>query len=187
MLQAATEDFDVLVKSTRDALTRYVTRLTGSADDAQEIVQEAYLKVFCVLRANPACESPAALLYTAARNLAISRRRHDKVVARSETAITVAEELRTAPATVEQHAGRREQLQHLMLAVNRLPPKCRSVFVLRMIEGLSQQDIAERLGISVSTVEKHLSRGLRLCRAEIRRVRPQSDDSDSIERTGGGT
>ena len=54
-----------------------------------------------------------------------------------------------------------------MLAVNQLPPKCRNVFVLRMIDGLSQRAIGERLGIAVSTVEKHLAKGLRLCKESI--------------------
>lgn len=159
--------FDDFVDDTRVALTAYVNRITGSRDDAQEVVQEAYLKVYCALSSGVQGHQPAALLYTTARNIAISRQRHDTVVARSETAVTVFEELRTARKTTEQQAGRREQLQMLLLAVNKLPPKCRSVFVMRMIEGLSQQAIGERLGIAVSTVEKHLSRGLRLCRSEI--------------------
>ena len=54
-----------------------------------------------------------------------------------------------------------------MIAVNKLPPKCRSVVVLRMIDGLSQREISERLGIAVSTVEKHLSRGLQLCKEDV--------------------
>lgn len=159
--------FNEFVDDTRVAVIAYISRITGSREDAQEIVQEAYLKIFCALRSGVQGHQPAALLYTTARNIAISRQRHDTVVARSETAVTVFEELRNAPKSTEQQAGRRQQMQMLLLAVNKLPPKCRSVFVLRMIDGLSQQAIAEQLDIAVSTVEKHLSRGLRLCRSEI--------------------
>ena len=159
--------FDDFVVETRVAVTDYVNRITHSREDAKDVVQEAYLKVYCCIRNNPGEHQPVALLYTTARNLALSGRRHQKVVDKRATAVGVAEELRASPRSTEHRAGRREQLQMLLLAVNKLPPKCRSAFVLRVIDGLSQQEIAERLGISVSTVEKHLSRGLRLCRAEI--------------------
>jgi len=159
--------FDDFVDATRVALTSYVRRLTGSHEDAKDVVQEAYLKVFCRMRAGTADHQPAAFLYVAARNLAVSRHRHNTVVAHKATAVTVSEELRTSNRSTEHQAGRREQMQMLLLAVNKLPPKCRSVFVMRMIDGMSQRDIADELGISVSTVEKHLSKGLQLCRAEI--------------------
>ena len=80
-------------------------------------------------------------------------------------------------------------MQMLLRAVNGLPPKCRDVFVLRMIEGLSQREIAERLGITVSTVEKHLARGLRHCKDSL--AAQQADGApggeapqDAVERTG---
>ncbi len=166
-MKAVENWFDDFVSETRVAVTEYITRITNSREDAKDVVQEAYLKVYCCIRNKPGEHQPAALLYTTARNLALSRRRHQQVVDKRATAVSVAEELRASPRSTEHRAGRREQLQMLLLAVNKLPPKCRSAFVLRMIDGLSQQEIAERLGISVSTVEKHLARGLRLCRAEI--------------------
>ena len=55
-----------------------------------------------------------------------------------------------------------------MLIINSLPPKCRDVFVLRWIHGLSQRAISEKLNIAVSTVEKHLAKGLRFCKEEMR-------------------
>ncbi len=46
-------------------------------------------------------------------------------------------------------------------AINRLPPQCRAAFTLRMFYGCSYKEVADRLGISAKTVEKHIARGLR--------------------------
>ena len=157
-----------LVAETRDGLARYVARFCASTADVEDVVQEAYLQVFCALRkTGPAGHTPAALLYTTARNIAISRLRHQKVVNAAAPGISMEERLRREHGGVERQASRNEQMRLLLRVVNGLPPKCRDVFVLRMIEGLSQYEIATRLGISVSTVEKHLARGLRQCKRDF--------------------
>ena len=180
-----------LVAETSGNLARYVARFCSSPDDVQDVVQEAYLQVFCALRkSGPDGHTPAALLYTTARNIAFSRHRHRKVVAAAAPAVSIGERLRRERAGIEDQATRREQMQMLLRAVNGLSPKCRDVFVLRMIEGQSQREIAERLGISVSTVEKHLARGLRQCKdelAEMQGAEPAADElgqAAAQERTG---
>lgn len=164
-----------LVAETRSGLARYLTRLCASPDDVQDVMQEAYLQVYCALRrSGPEGHVPAALLYTTARNIAFSRHRHRKVMAAAAPAVTEEERLRREQAGIEQQVDRGQQLRRLLQAVNGLPPKCRDVFVLRMIEGLSQREIAERLGIAVSTVEKHLARGLQQCRQELAQAQPEA-------------
>lgn len=161
--------FDEFVEETRHALAAYVRRFCSSREDAQEITQEAYLRVYCALRKNvDRNHEPTALLYTTARNIALSRLRHDEVVVRKNTVVVVAEELRAETRSTEQLAGESQKMQSLLIAVNNLPPKCRAVFSMRMIDGMSQRDIGERLRISESTVEKHISKGMRLCREELR-------------------
>jgi len=162
-----------LVAETRSGLARYLARICASRDDVQDVMQEAYLQVFCALRqSGPDGHTPAALLYTTARNIAFSRHRHRKVVAAAAPAVTEGEKLRREQAGIEQQVDRGQQMRRVLQAVNALPPKCRDVFVLRMIDGLSQREIAERLGIAVSTVEKHLARGLQQCRQEL--AQPQA-------------
>ena len=179
--------FDDLVDDTRVTLTAWLSRYARSHEDAQEIAQEAYLRVFSALRnKNVEEHTPVALLYTAAKNIALSRIRHNQVVEKTATAVAVSEELRTAMRSTEHKAGNRQKMQRLLVAVNRLPPKCRCVFMLRMIDGMSQAAIAVHLGISVSTVEKHLSRGIKQCRAELQDAATVTPDSAVIpvRRTG---
>ena len=164
-MQPSQEWFDDLVEQTRDGLARYVGRFLMSPEDVQEVLQEAYLKVFVELRQDgPAGHIPTALLYRIARNIAISRLRHQSVVLKSANVVAIAEELRAERTTVEQDASQSQRLNSLLLVVNGLAPKCREVFILRWIHSMSQRAIGERLGISVSTVEKHLARGLRHCK-----------------------
>jgi len=146
-----------LVAETRSGLARYLARICASRDDVQDVMQEAYLQVFCALRqSGPDGHTPAALLYTTARNIAFSRHRHRKVVAAAAPAVTEGERLRREQAGIEQQVDSGQQMRRLLQAVNGLPPKCRDVFVLRMIDGLSQR-----------AVEKHLARGLQQCRQEL--------------------
>ena len=167
--------FDELVNETREGLANYLRRLVSSPDDVQGIMQDAYLKVFVALgKDRTGGHAPVALLYQVARNLAVSRLRHQKVVQRSLPAVTVAEELRTARKTAEQQISKSQKLNELMLVINALPPRCRDVFVLRWIHGLSQRAIGEQLQISESTVEKHLAKGLKYCKAKLGR-RPAGD------------
>lgn len=159
-----------LVEATRPGLSRYVSKLVPCPDDVQEVVQEAYLKVYCALKNSHGDDhSPQALLYATARNIAISRLRHLQVVARSTTSVGVAEELRREESDTENQVNTRQQFDHLSSAMNSLPPRCRKVILLRLANGLSQKAIGNRLGISVSTVEKHLAKGLRLCSKQLHR------------------
>ena len=183
VMKPSNEWFDELVNNTKGGLTRYVGRIVSSPEDVQDVVQEAYLKVFIVLRTSRAeGHAPVALLYRAARNLAISRLRHMKVVNRSATVVAVVEELRTDAVTIEQAASASQELDTVLRVVNGLPPKCRDVFVLRWIHGLSQSRIGEQLGISVSTVEKHLAKGLKVCRSEFETA-AQSQESERQSRS----
>ena len=59
-------------------------------------------------------------------------------------------------------------------AVGGLPEQCRRAFILKKVYGLSQQEIADRLGITQSTVEKHIAKGLMMCREYMETAsRPQ--------------
>jgi RNA polymerase sigma-70 factor (ECF subfamily) len=69
----------------------------------------------------------------------------------------------------------RQELHQLEEAIARLPEGCRAVLLLRKIELLSHQQIATRLGIAVSTVEKQHARALRLLRASL--ARPGAADA----------
>ena len=70
--------------------------------------------------------------------------------------------------TAEDVVEGRRKMAVFAEAIAALPPQCRRVFVLRKVQGLSQKDVARQLGLSVSTVEKHLATGLLKCSEYLR-------------------
>ncbi len=156
-------DFARLYRSTVGPLRRYLARLLGNRTDAEDLAQDAFLRVKPVIDREPVAK-PEALLYTTARRLAINqlkRRSIGPVVAGPADPESAAA---ATPGVAQQVMARQEWAQ-LEAAIAQLPEGCRTVLLLRKLELLSHQEIADRLGIAVSTVEKQHARALRLLRA----------------------
>jgi RNA polymerase sigma-70 factor (ECF subfamily) len=76
-------------------------------------------------------------------------------------------ELLDERSQVDEIVNTHQELALLAQAVARLPARCRHVFTLRKVYGLSQKEIAAELNISENTVEQHLAKGMRLCSAAL--------------------
>ena len=139
-----------------------------SVADADDLVQEAYARLMQAHATGPiAC--PRALLFVTARNLALNQLRHQRVErpegAEEIDALAVADERAGAPEALAQA----EDFQVLIRAIQSLPERCRQIVTLRKIYGLSQREVAARLGIAEHTVEAQGSIGLRKCIEYFRR------------------
>ena len=159
--------FTQLFKESRDALRRYVGRLVSSQSTADEIVQEAFLQTY-VHREN--AEVPRAFLFSAARLIALKVRRHDRVVVRSSMQDREAALFHGQVQSPEDRLLAEERVHLLKRVMERLPRQCRLAFTLRVFQDCSYKEIADRLGVSVRTVEKHLALGLRETHRELARV-----------------
>ena len=163
--EPAQSDFARLYRATIAPLRRYLTRFLGDPNEAQDIAHDAYLRIYPKEGKAPP-DNTQAFLYTTARNLAINRLNRRKIApfnsqdAQAETAPS------PLPGVVQQVMARQEFSQ-LEAAIAELPPGCRAVLLLRKVELLSHQEIADQLGISISTVEKQHARALRLLRVAL--------------------
>lgn len=157
-------DFPGLYRATVAPLRRYLTRFLGDPAEAQDIAHDAYLRVWPTV-ARHAAEKPEALLYTTARRLALNRLKRRRLAPFTTAPLPDAAPA-TAPGVVQQVIARQD-LARLEMAMAQLPEGCRTVLLLRKIELLSHQEIADRLGIAISTVEKQHARALRLLRASL--------------------
>jgi RNA polymerase sigma factor (sigma-70 family) len=158
-------EFGALYQATLAPLQRYLRRLLGNSPEAEDIAQDAYLRVYPVVK-EQSVEYPEALLYVTARRLAINRLKRRGISPFSREA----PDFDTAPSAtpgVEQQVMARQEWRLLEQAIADLPEGCRAVLLLRKIEMLSHREIASRLGIAVSTVEKQHARALRLLRAAL--------------------
>jgi RNA polymerase sigma-70 factor, ECF subfamily len=156
--ESRTEIFTKLFAESRDTLHRYIRRFVGSSETAKEIVQEAFLRTY---RERESVTTLRAFLFSTARNLAANDYRHRRTIERS--AVGGLGDLRVNPESEspesELIADERNRL--IQEAIDHLPRQCRAAFTLRVFHECSYQEVAERLGISTKTVEKHIARGLR--------------------------
>lgn len=162
---ASGSNFAALYRNTVAPLRRYLTRFLGNPADAQDVAQDAYLRVLPHLEAHTA-EKPEALLYTTARRLALNKIKRRKISPFDPSPLA-AERTSSAQPGVVQTVIARQELALLEQAIAALPPGCRSVLVLRKVELCTHEEIASRLGIAISTVEKQHARALRLLRAAL--------------------
>ena len=161
----ARRDFDTLYRATIAPLRRYLARLLGNTSEAQDVAHDAYARIYPSVTQRPP-DSPEALLYTTARRLAVNRLKRRSIAPFSREAANL-ETAASATPSVQQQVMAQQELEILQHAIAGLPEGCRAVLLLRKVELLSHREIADRLGIAISTVEKQHARALRLLRAAL--------------------
>lgn len=155
---APTETFSKLFAESRQALFQYIRRFVRSSETAKEIVQEAFLRTY---RQRESIVTPRAFLFSTARNLAANEIRHRRTVERDTLADADGLSADAEYESLESGLLRDERNRLIQQAIDRLPPQCRAAFTLRVFHECSYREVADELGISVKTVEKHISRGIR--------------------------
>ncbi|MCA9186385.1 MAG: RNA polymerase sigma factor [Pirellulaceae bacterium] len=148
-----------LVHLHHDALYRYAFRLTGSAPDAEDLLQQTFLSAHRNLEQLRNVSHAKAWLYTILRNAYLKQLRH-----RDRYHVELAEELDVPQQEPQQSWFDEERLQS---AVRCLPEANRVVVMMFYFEELSYREIADQLGIALGTVMSRLSRGKALLRREL--------------------
>jgi RNA polymerase sigma factor (sigma-70 family) len=157
-------------------LHRFVRRRVATKEDAEDIIQDAYLRVLRYSFEHEVADQER-LLFSAARNLAVDsmRRRHARERATASYA-TLAEIALDWP-TPDEELYVEQRLRIAESTVALLPERCREVFLLHHLDNLSYSQIAARRQISVSAVEKHMARAGLLINATIGREEQHSATS----------
>ncbi len=150
------------------ALRSWLAGRFPGLQDVDDVVQEAYARLMRA-RETGSIACPRAFLFVTARNLALNHFRHQRharpdTVGEADVAGVLDER-----AAIPDSVAAAEDLRLLQRAIESLPGRCRQIVTLRKIYGLSQQEVADRLGISEHTVESQGSIGLHKCIAYFRR------------------
>lgn len=145
-----------------EELTRFITRKLGCRDLASDVVQETYLRV----TRGPAGDvlHPRAFLYRTAANLVTDVLRKRQLRSLHEVSDVLTDQIPSQAPSPETALHAQQQVLLLRQAVKSLPPKCRTVFLLHKADHMPYAEIAARLHISTSAVEKHMSKALAHCR-----------------------
>ncbi len=144
------------------ALRSFLIARYPSLPDVDDVVQECLVRVLRVHEREPVT-SPRGLLFATARNLALDQMRRQQVIAFEPITEVADSSVFTDSTNVTEIVSQRQEFDLLTEAIQSLPDRCRQVFTLRTAYGLSQREIAARLGISENTVEKQMAKGLRRC------------------------
>lgn len=139
----------------------WLARTLAPGEDPDDVIQEAYCRLASLDEVGHV-RNPRAYFFQTARSIVLERIRRSRIV-RIETVT----EIDTLPViddepSPERTAGARRELQRVLRLIEALPERYRKVVKLRKIEGLSQKEIAARLGVSERVVENDATRGLRL-------------------------
>ncbi|MBS0031407.1 RNA polymerase sigma factor [Chitinophaga sp. 22321] len=156
--------FTRLYHASRDRLYNYLHNYTRDTHLLKDLMQQCYLKVWERMDGIYDVENALPLLKTIARRQLIDviRKRMKEDMAWLETMKEEVTQLLATPAE-----SPRASLQALDAAIAQLPDNCRLVYLLHREEGLSYREISFRMSISVSMVEKHMSKAIRLLKNDL--------------------
>lgn len=174
---------DVVVARYYRELLNFLARATSDPDTAADLAHESYARVLAAQRTGQEIRHPRGLLYRTARNLVIDAHRRDSVrVAVHPHAWDEDEQAdeaacMAAPAAFDPEAvlASRQGLAAVLDTIDRLPPRCREVFILYKFDGLTYAQVAQHMGISVRTVEMQLQIAMKACWACLEEQECESD------------
>lgn len=147
-----------------ERLADFAFKRTRSLEDTEEIVQDVFIKLFERRAALEVHTSLEAYLFTAVRYRVYNKIRDRIQIRKMHQAVANVDE---SHALSEHLLEYKEMERHIRQAIERLPEQCRKVFILRREYQLSNRRIAERLNLSINTVEKHMGKALRLLKEEL--------------------
>lgn len=160
-------------RALRDWLVRFAFLDEDRVDD---LVQETYA-VLATRTEVASIRAPRAYAFQVAKSILLQELRRSRVVAIGSVADLEALDHAADLPSPEQQAIGRDELARVARAIAEMPRQTRRAFQLRRVEGLSQREVAQRLGLSENTVEKHIMRGIRLLMQQFGRGGKASSDA----------
>ena len=158
-LAADAGQLDEMARRYRPALTRYFRKRASQSADVDDLIQDVFTRLAVRGNQNTILQPESYLLRTAAnvwRDFLRKQRTHAHG-AHDEFLDAQHSREETGPERVLQG---RQSIEALLAALNELPDRTCQVFVLCRVEGMAQRLVAQRLGVSVSSIEKHMMKAI---------------------------
>ena len=149
----------------QQALRNYISRFVVSAHEIDDVSQEAFLRAYKAEQ-KTTIDQPKAFLFRVAKNMMLSEFSN-----KSRKMIDYVEDFEQARqaqlgSSLEDEVVASQKIGLYCEAIAALPPRCRQVILMKKVYGMSHKEIARRMDITISAVEKHLIKGGKKC-AEI--------------------
>ncbi|EKT53624.1 RNA polymerase sigma factor [Providencia sneebia] len=153
-------------QSTYSQLVRFFRNRLGDSNDADDLSQDVFTLWLNRKEQSPVKES-RAYLFKIANHVLIDHWRRNQRLAKSESTLDDSQlehNFESTQSDPSEILEQQQRVQHLSEAIESLPPRRREAFLLYRFDGLSQSEIAERMEISISMVEKHIAAALVHCK-----------------------
>jgi len=162
--------FETIFRTYYERLCNYANTILNDMDEAEEMVQGAFLTVWEKHDTLEIHTSVKSYLYRAVHNSCLNRVKHYKV--RKTYGDSVKNQTELLHDDASQDLVGRELDGIVANAIDSLPDQCKLVFKLSRFENLTYAEIAEQLGISVKTVENHMVKALKVLREKLKDYLP---------------
>lgn len=156
--------FESLFRSYCSKLVRFSYRFVHDADTAENIVQDVFVNIWTHRASLDPQRNFRSYIYASVRNRALEDLRHQQVV---QDAVADLKTLVPDVRTPEDEHHSRELAIAIQRAIDKLPERCRTIFVMSRTDRLTYREIAEVLDISVKTVETQMGRALQVLRKQL--------------------
>ena len=166
-MERDTGSFEALFKANFKGLHAYAATIVTDGDAAEDIVQQTFMKLWERRDTMHEIDSLPAYLYRSVYNASLNYLKHVKVKAAYQQYAThqmnadAQQNTASSPAAVKELEGR------IDAALKDLPEQCRTIFQMSRFEELKYREIADRLGLSVKTIEAQMGKALRILRMKL--------------------
>jgi RNA polymerase sigma-70 factor (ECF subfamily) len=160
-------EFESLFRSSYASLVRYAKSIIKDHDSAEEIVQDLFVRIWQERSKLKIESSLNGYLYRAVHNKCLHKIDHQRVVNRYEQEMIKTDKGESAtPADIIQYS---ELIDKIADIIERLPERCGKIFLMNRFDGLKYAEIADKLSISIKTVEADMGKALKEFRKELNR------------------
>ena len=171
-LQAGDESaLNELIRKYQEPLFRFICRYTGDEETARDLLQETFVRLYFGIRRFKPRAKFVTWLYSIAMNLcrdyARSKQRRQSYATESLDAIDVHRKLQAADRGPAAHLELHDRLVNLQKAIEELPHDLRTTLLLFAVEGRSQQECSELLGVSAKAVETRVYRARKILEKKL--------------------
>ena len=151
------ERIEKIYSSYRELLCLYAKRILDNREDAEDIVNDTFLKLWETRDQMHKTKSLLAYIYRSVRNDCLDFLKHRQVISEYVTSLSSDPDIVHDDAHPLSLILSNESVNEIERAIDSLPSRCKEIFLLARLEGLSHQDIAKQLGITVNTVKAQIT------------------------------
>lgn len=161
---------EMLFKDYYQPLCRYANSYLGDPDDAEEVVQNCFIKLWEKREQILIQSSVKSYLYQIIRNACLNEIKHQKV--KRNYGELISQEGEQLGEASDQSTLKSELEEKIAIALQTLPQQCRLIFTMSRFEELKYQEIADQLNLSIKTVENQMGKALKLMRTQLQEYLP---------------